>query len=582
MEKKKFPLSQNSILALLMVIALFVFAALSFDFYYDLNDDVMIKDILSGAYTGTPDGHCIQMLYPISFLISMCYRLIPAMPWQGIFLCVCQGVCFYIVAKRSISLIEKKWKKVLLLLAEVLMILSLFLWETVIVQYTITAAMLVAAACFLVLTLPLQSDCDIKEFLTQQMPAIILVVLAFNVRSEMMLLMSPFVAFSGILKWSGEAKAFAAQTIKKYLSLVGLIVAGMIISFVVDYMAYGSAQWKEFRDFFNARTQVYDYTWYPDYEEAEAFYLEEGVDRAEYALLDNYNFGLDEAIDAKLLWSIAEYADENTVELPLGNRIKEAFSTYKWRTLHEDIPYSYMVILAYLLVVALAIGNKESSIVWKVILLAVFRTIPWMYVILANRVPNRISHPLYFIELVILGAWITDYCRRSTKGVKWIGWVCAGILLCCACIHLPDSYKNVCQEMEHRETVNEVMREFSAYAMSNPQNYYYLDVYSTVSFSEKMFKDVDNSQKNYDLPGGWVSGSPLQKRVTLPYHNELLSEAELLLKDNFFFVIEKERSIGFLDDYYGTQGITLQTEVIEEIGNNANPLQVYQVLPAGY
>ena len=34
-----------------------------FDYYYDLNDDGLMKDILAGAYTGTPEGHNIQMLW---------------------------------------------------------------------------------------------------------------------------------------------------------------------------------------------------------------------------------------------------------------------------------------------------------------------------------------------------------------------------------------------------------------------------------------------------------------------------------------------------------------------------------------
>ena len=52
-------------LALLFVLALWMMIAVFFDFYYDLNDDTAIKDILSGTYTGVPDGHCIQMLYTV-------------------------------------------------------------------------------------------------------------------------------------------------------------------------------------------------------------------------------------------------------------------------------------------------------------------------------------------------------------------------------------------------------------------------------------------------------------------------------------------------------------------------------------
>ena len=69
MNRIKYRPQLNSVLAMGLVVCLFFVAGFFFDLYYDLNDDVLIKDIVSGAYTGTPDAHSIQMLYPISFLI---------------------------------------------------------------------------------------------------------------------------------------------------------------------------------------------------------------------------------------------------------------------------------------------------------------------------------------------------------------------------------------------------------------------------------------------------------------------------------------------------------------------------------
>jgi len=591
MDKGKLRLQQNSIYALAMVVCLFIFAGFSFDFYYDLNDDVMIKDILSGAYTGKPDGHSIQMLYPISWMISLLYRIIPVFPWQGMFLCACHGVCFYLIAKRSLSFVIDNWKKITLILVETLVIIALFIWELVIVQYTITAALLAAVACFLVLTSDREQECDWREFLKQQIVPILLVILAFNVRSEMLLLMSPFIAFSGILKWSEEKKIFAVTTIKKYLGLIVTILLGMGISLLADYIAYSGSDWKEFRNFFDARTKVYDYTWYPEYEEAEEFYRSIGVPPAKIALIDNYNFGLDESIDAKMLWDIADYAEELDVKEPFLHRLKNVLVEYKWRTLHEqDAPYNFFVLMAYGMVAALALVFKDKTVIWKIPALIVFRTIPWMYVILANRVPNRISHPLYYIELIILCAWILSYCKKNKnvdasdqkavkiqKGRNRSLMICAILVSAHALIQIPAMWQMVDAEIVRRESVNEVMVKFDAYAKSNSENYYYMDVYSTVAFSEKMFADVDNSQKNYDLLGGWVSGSPLQKQVTTNYYKDMLSRAELLLLDNFYFVIEDGRDISFLRDFYRTLGMEIEVNIADTIAGEDTTLVIYEV-----
>ena len=589
MDKVKYRPQLNSVLAFSLVVCLFVLAGIFFDFYYDLNDDVLIKDILSGAYTGTPDAHSIQMLYPISFIISLFYKIIPTLPWLAIFLCGAHGLCFYLIAKRSLDFVKNIRSKLLLLVVEATLILTLFLWELVMVQYTVTAALLAACACFLVFTSEKKDKAS--EFWKKQAGAVLLVLLAFNVRSEMLLFMCPFIAFTGIVKWAKEEEVFAKENVKKYMGLIGMILAGMMVSIVVDTVAYSSQDWKIFRDFFDARTRVYDYTWYPSYEEAEEFYRELGVTPARQELIDNYNFGLDESIDAELLWTIADYADTTGVKESFASQLKNAIGNYKWRTFNEvDSPYNFLVFIAYGMVLALAVVCKDKTVIWKIPLLFVFRSVSWMYVIWADRVPARISHPLYIIEFVILCAWMFSYVRSEkivdAESVETIGktestgsteskaeaksmrnpmrsLVMAAILLgVYAIIHLPAAWQNVNAEMQRRENVNAAMIELDAYVKQNPDNYYYIDVYSSVSFSEKMFKEVDNRQKNYDILGGWASGSPLQKQTTLGYHEDRLSRAELLLQDNFYFVCAQETDTEFLEAFYSGHGVIVS--VIEK------------------
>lgn len=582
----------NTIFSLAMVVFLFLALSLRFDFYYDLNDDVLIKDIVSGAYTGTPNAHSIQMLYPLSLLISLLYRIIPVLPWQGIFLCACHGVCFFLIVKRSLSFVEKEISKIILLLTEASLIMTMFLYEAVFVQYTVTSALLAACACFLVFTSEKKET--LRAFLKENAVAIILVILAFNLRSEMLLLMSPFIAFTGIVKWSQEKPVLAKETIKKYVSLIGVILVGAVLSLLIDALAYSGKDWKEFRNFFNARTQVYDYTWYPEYEEAQDFYRDLGVTPAKVTLIDNYNFGLDESIDADILWSIAEYADAIKVKEPLSVRIKDAIVDYKWRTFHEqDAPYNFFVLTAYAMVVALVFVFKDKSAIWKLPALVLFRTVPWMYVILAKRVPPRISHPLYYIELIILGAWMLSYCRKNKETVavdvddkRYKGRnrslaIAMILLFVFSRIVFSGMIQKADEEQERRQEVNTVIRLFEEYADTHPEDYFYMDVYSTVDFSEKMFSDVDNSQKNYDILGGWASGSPLQKDATIPYRDEAFSRAELLLQDNFYYVCEEGSDTEYLEDFYSGHGMVVELTEEERISSRVQTLIVYRIEAVG-
>ena len=98
---------ENCILSLAMALILAGILAARFDFYYDLNDDVLIKDILSGVYSGTPDGHTMQLLYPLGALLALLYRGL-SIPVFGAFLLFCQFGSIWAVGYRSVVLVDEE------------------------------------------------------------------------------------------------------------------------------------------------------------------------------------------------------------------------------------------------------------------------------------------------------------------------------------------------------------------------------------------------------------------------------------------------------------------------------------------
>ena len=140
------------IVSALAIVAVMIAVALTGDYFFDLNDDVLMKDILSGAYTGVPEGHNIQMLYLISLFISLPYRIGIEADWYGIFLCFCQYFCLFIILFRTIRKTESITKKIALAVIEVLVILGLFLPHLLFVQYTVICGLMSATAAFLIIT----------------------------------------------------------------------------------------------------------------------------------------------------------------------------------------------------------------------------------------------------------------------------------------------------------------------------------------------------------------------------------------------------------------------------------------------
>lgn len=597
----------NIILSLLVVLGVYTFCGYFFDFFYDLNDDMVIKNILAGVYTGVPDGHTNQMLYPIGWFLGCFYNLLPKVPVFGIFLCICFGMCFGMISYRIQSFFKNIKVKVVTTVLLIGVFVSLMLWELIFVQYSVVCGVLAGTACFWFYTTP--ADSTMREFWKKNFPAILLVWLAFLVRSEMLFLTSPFIAVAGIWHWAEAAKnekekdaaignikmwkyVFSRNNIGKYIGFVVVLLIGLGIFAGADYFAYRSESWQEYRGFFDARTQVYDYTWYPSYEEQQEFYEEQGISKIQYQLIDNYNFGLDETITENTLEIIASYGEKSRMLGDWKYRIKNSIvEPLKRLFALQDMPYSCFVLMGYGLVIGLAVVRKDRKYFWKLLLLFVIRWIPWFYLTFVQRAVDRITHPLYIIEFLLLLALVIKelYDRPLWNVEKYYRMVVAAVLMVGVITMLPLSFVRVRAEQNHRERLLQKQILWDTYAKENTDNYYYLDVYSTVSFMEKMFEDVDNSQKNYDLLGGWFCHSPLQEEARMKYikatsekeevsHEERKNIAEALLLDNFYFVAESICSVSFVEEFYASQGKKVVLELEDTVGEGENPFLVYKVM----
>lgn len=206
------------------------------DYYYDLNDDVLLKDVLSGVYTGLPESRNMQMLYPLSLFLSLLYKIFRDAPVFGIFLCLCQYGSLYIILMRSFPLVSDKRGGRLLLVTETLLFTALYLNHMIFVQYTITAAMLSAAAVCWFMTS--DSGRETTGFIRENFPAVLLCFLAFLLRSEMLLLLLPLAGVAGIWKWGMEEKVFTAVNCRKYLSVFALILSALAVGAGADGLAY--------------------------------------------------------------------------------------------------------------------------------------------------------------------------------------------------------------------------------------------------------------------------------------------------------------------------------------------------------
>ena len=505
----------NILMALAIALITWGIVAIGFDFFYDLNDDVLIKDILSGAYTGTPSGYNNQMMYPISVLIAGLYRLIPSVPWYGIMLMGGLATSVSIIVYRLLCYTLNIWIKLAMSIFTVVFSLGVYLDEITNMTYTVVSAMLATVACIWVLT-------DNNLRLRDNIVPIVLCIISFNIRSEMFLLMCPYMAAAALIKFIFD---LSKKTLRNLSEIAVVILAGVVFTFLIDTIAYSGSEWSEYRRLFDARTEVYDFTGIPEYDTNEDFYESEGITREQWQLLVDYNYALDDNISADTLEKIASYVRSGEAKDANGNPytranvgIKTAIGQYIRSIVDFTADPMYMplrliVTLLFIALVILSILSRRGDTLVGLAVVLLCRSVPWIYFYYSGRPVERLSHPMFFIEAAIL---LTMLCQtkigRLDKGLVYLTLIL--ILVLCV-VNLKTELDDTARQMREREEVNASYEKLCEHTMTT-EGYYLIDVYSTVDFTEKVFApQADKS--NQMLAGGWMAGSPLDAKKEKDY-----------------------------------------------------------------
>ncbi|MBR5579552.1 MAG: hypothetical protein IKW28_11260 [Lachnospiraceae bacterium] len=596
----------NSILAAGLLVYLFANLSGAFDFYFDINDDLVIRDILSGRYTGTPDGHTNQLLYPLGAFLAFCYKIFPASPVYSIFLMTALSVSLWMIVYKSLNFFQDKRQRACITIFYYFLFAGTMMRELVLLQYTAVSGILCMAACFwMVTTTPTK---EWKSFFSSNLPAGISYLLGFMLRPEMAALCLPLAAVSGLFCMAGEVKRERQETKErqpgfpqilfqkkygKYFAFVAVLFLSMGGLLLWDSLAYSRKDWKDFRDFFDARTKVYDYTWYPSYEKAGDFYEEKGISYSDYQLIDNYNFGLSDEITTETLLTIADYNEKGRNSRGMAEKLKTTVKDLIRLPLsREEAPYNIYVLTAYGLCAVLAVVKKRKlEYAGKLGLLLAARCVCWSYLIWAERVVIRVSHPLYLLEFfILLSLLLKEMEGMTVKDRKNYGRIgILGIFLLLSLGSMFVSGKKLEQELAARENTLTNQRKLEAYMKEHPSSYYYIDIYSMVDFTDQMFGTTDNRMRNYDYPGGWICNSPLQEEAKNSFYVSLKEQQKemkipedtgidsLLLEEPFYFIAKEKRDVSFLTEFYRDKGIKTEVNRIEEVCPGENPYIVYKL-----
>lgn len=491
-----------------------VIISFCFGYCFSTNDDAMLRSIVSGSYTETPQAHLIYIMYPLGLIGKCLYQILPSVPWYDFFMTGLHYVSWILLMGRVGEQFDNRKNKSIAVILTGMILLTIDFPNMIMHQYTILAAQPVATALFFLLTSKTE---DAVVYYSERILAIVLFLTGFLLRKQVFLLALPLllpVFFVELTKLGKQIKE--KRTALKRIVFITVLVFTVVTFWGVDKLAYSSAQWKAFQTYNDARTDIYDYYGIPKYENHKDIYDALEFDYGDYLAIDRYNSELTEDMTVDKLATIAETAGQSwqsAYSIPSIIRIMaEAVLS---QLLNSPLqPIGTAMIILYGLSVFICLYNRKYKNLLPIGFLLLFQTAVIAYFTWRTRFPERVSFGLYFMTAVCLAGMLLGSIKDNMqadreKNKVLIKVVVAGIFVFC----IAYCVTGIGPVLKENKAIRDNYKDWvyvNEYFESHQENKYFIDTKSFVFSTELMFKPDAEAENIFRL-GTWVQSSPLQK-----------------------------------------------------------------------
>ncbi len=500
------------VLSLILTVLAAVVITSQFTYLCDTNDDVLLRSIVSGTYTGTPDAHMIYIMYPLGMILKGLYQLSPSIPWYDGFMIGLHYVCWFLLAARVGSLFENKWKKSIAVILSYAAIVLIDLRYMVMHQYTVLAAVVGCVALLWILTDKSEST---ASFIRNHIVTVLALTLCLWLRNQVFLMLMPFVGFAVILRVCKADKKENKKYIARYacaLAVVGII---LLTTFGIEKAAYSSQEWQEFLAYNKARTDVYDFYQTPPYELYKETYTELGFDEYEALVLGTHNIGLMPEVDTETLETMADLSKDFKVwqEQYYSVYRKTLFSLMDSVLYNPVQPVGTVLVMLYVATFLVsAIKDRKKDAV-AILTVGVFQCVFVAYFLYQNRFPERVSYGFYLMQVIFLaGIWLQNISninvKRNEKKYFWktivtLLIVAVGINAGMYC------YKTALDRNRERAAIATEWECIKLYCSQHSGQQFFMKTNAVGAYCETMFSDNRVETDNMHYLGTWLLQSPL-------------------------------------------------------------------------
>ena len=382
---------------------------------FETNDDIVFAELGSGL-RGVKDAHLVFQNYGLGMIYRLLYGVTGRLPWYTIVQYMILFAAFTVVTYVLISRLgEISGLCLFVILA------CGFGYEGYIhLQFTKTAGIAAAAAVFLLLYLLEQE----KYSWWGIAGGILLAVIAYMYREDQ------FWASCGLMAGAGLLFLFDLRKYRnKKLRRLGICVLtfGVLLLSVFgvdrwDSSKYRSAEWKEYQEFNQLRSELLDYG-FPDYDSNQKIYEELGISREAYELYKSWNFNDTEKFDTEVMKKLVDLKQKR----PLTIRTVTAFIRRFPSDLLRMPMFYFFAVFALLWILC---GKKDVCSVISVLAECLLLVAVYFYLYYQGRyMVNRVDVGLWFSACLVM-LWIFSSGEVRYMNTK------VSVLLCMICVAL--------------------------------------------------------------------------------------------------------------------------------------------------
>jgi len=580
-----------------------------FQYMYFVNDDLIIRDILSGRFSGVADAHIYNVIYPFAWLVKLAYQIFPELDIWAFLMVGLIYICLFAVVYRTLGLVTKRC------LLTIGCVLGLFtcavLHHICFFTFTATGTICAATALFLYVTTPPD-----KTKVGTYLPSLLLMLVSFCIRKDTLLMVLPFFGVWLVYLFLKEQEK--RKNLLKLLRPVFALAVCCAVLWVGHLQAFSGEEWQDFLEFRDLRKSVHDFSGYPSYEENKGLYEDIGISYEEYRTVATGNLGggntvLDYSEDIRSI--LAQVAEQNRTDPTMLNRanglsrinemlyfsIKAGKSNLMFGLLLTLVLTAVLAcrkrwkLLAALYIGVAGVFLEIGLIAWGghisrvVIMLLTSMMIIWpccvaAYFLGIAEKPDAALEAFTQKDLPSVGLCIADI----TKFKKWAASVCFGTLCVCiaaGCLTAGSWVSQIKGEESAYALRSDATYELYNYCRSDPENTYFQPALAITYHTDTLsrFRKFDSSFNNLVILGGWNAFSPeyQQSLVTMGLRYETI-EAAIVNQENVRVISDETYIANILEYFQWKYGDRLSWEITDTIETDGlGTLEVYdfELLP---